>query len=101
MRETVAVLGPGAVGGDFAVRFLQARLPHDLRRSARDRAADGARGDLARGNGGEPLVVRPEVTERLVQPVSLLLVTVKAPISRTRSSASSRRPSPTASSSRS
>jgi 2-dehydropantoate 2-reductase len=30
-------------------------------------------------NGSEPLVVRPEMTERLVQPVSLLLVTVKAP----------------------
>ena len=30
-------------------------------------------------NGNQPLVVRPEVAERLVQPVSLLLVTVKAP----------------------
>jgi 2-dehydropantoate 2-reductase len=39
----------------------------------------GLAGISFEANGNDPLVVRPVVTERLVQPVDLLLVTVKAP----------------------
>jgi 2-dehydropantoate 2-reductase len=79
MRTTVAVLGPGAVGGTFAVRLLGAGYrtigvapPATVQLMA-------LAGISFEANGSEPLVVRPEMTERLVQPVSLLLVTVKAP----------------------
>jgi 2-dehydropantoate 2-reductase len=78
MRATVAVLGPGAVGGTFVVRLLGA----DYRTLCVAPPATvqllGLAGISLESNGGSPLVVRPEVTERLVQPVSLLLVTVKA-----------------------
>lgn len=79
MRKTVAILGPGAVGGTFAVRFLQA----DYRTLCVGPPATvqlmGLAGISFEVNGSEPLVVRPEVTERLTQPVSLLVVAVKAP----------------------
>jgi 2-dehydropantoate 2-reductase len=79
MRKTVAILGPGAVGGTFAVRFLQA----DYRTLCVGPPATvqlmGLAGISFELNGSEPLVVRPEVTERLTQPVSLLVVAVKAP----------------------
>jgi len=79
MRKTVAILGPGAVGGTFAVRFLQA----DYRTLCVGPPATvqlmGYAGISFEMNGSEPLVVRPEVTERLTQPVSLLVVAVKAP----------------------
>ena len=77
MKTTVAVLGPGTVGGTFAVGFLEA----DYRTLA---IAPYATGQLLAFSGislevdGAPaLVGRPEVVERLVVPVSLLLVTVK------------------------
>ena len=78
MTKTVAVLGPGAVGGTFAVRFLQAdyrTLCVGPPATVHLMALGGLSFEL---NGGEPLVVRPEMTERLVQPVSLLVVAVKA-----------------------
>jgi 2-dehydropantoate 2-reductase len=79
MRKTVAVLGPGAVGGTFAVRFLQA----DYRTLCVAQQATvqlmAFAGISYEYNGGEPLVVRPEVTEHLGQPVSLLVIAVKAP----------------------
>ena len=78
MRKTVAVLGPGAVGGTFAVRFLQA----DYRTLCVAPPATvqllALAGISFECNGGEPLVVRPECTEHLVQPVSLLVIAVKA-----------------------
>jgi 2-dehydropantoate 2-reductase len=78
MRKTVAVLGPGAVGGTFAARFLQA----DYRTLCVGPPATvqlmAFAGISFEYNGDQPLVVRPEVTERLVQPVSLLVVSVKA-----------------------
>jgi len=78
MRTTVAVLGPGAVGGTFAVRFVNA----DYRTLCVGPPATvqlmGFSGISFETNGNEPVVVRPEMTEQLVQPVSLLLVTVKA-----------------------
>ena len=100
MRRTVAVLGPGAVGGTFAARFLQADYRTICVAPPATVGLMALSGISFEANGNQPLVVRPEVAERLVQPVSLLLVTVKAPISRTRSSGSSPRRSRTASCSR-
>jgi 2-dehydropantoate 2-reductase len=79
MRNTVAVLGPGAVGGTFAVRLLQADYRTICVAPPATVQLMGLAGISFEANGSEPLVVRPEMTERLVQPVSLLLVTVKAP----------------------
>jgi 2-dehydropantoate 2-reductase len=78
MRTTVAVLGPGAVGGTFAARFLQADY-HTLCVAPPATVQLMALAGISfEHNGGEALVVRPEVTERLVRPVSLLVVSVKA-----------------------
>jgi 2-dehydropantoate 2-reductase len=78
MTKTVAVLGPGAVGGTFAVRFLQA----DYRTICVGPPATvqlmGLAGISFEYNGSEPLVARPVCTEHLVQPVSLLVIAVKA-----------------------
>jgi 2-dehydropantoate 2-reductase len=78
MTETVAILGPGAVGGALAVHLASAGV----------RTVCVARLELARAlalsgfwlevEGGEPLVARPEVLEQLAQPVDVLMVTVKA-----------------------
>jgi 2-dehydropantoate 2-reductase len=78
VRPTVAVLGPGAVGGTFAVRFLRADY-RTLCVAPPDKTQLLALSGISyEHNGGEPFVARPEVTDHLVQPVSLLLVTVKA-----------------------
>jgi 2-dehydropantoate 2-reductase len=79
MRIRTAVLGPGAVGGTFAVRFIDARYHTICVAPSTTVQLMGYSGISLETNGGAPIVVRPEVTERLVQPVSLLLVTVKAP----------------------
>jgi 2-dehydropantoate 2-reductase len=79
MRTTVAVLGPGAVGGTFAVRLLQADCRTICVAPPTTVQLMGLSGISFEANGSEPLLIRPEMTERLVQPVSLLLVTVKAP----------------------
>jgi 2-dehydropantoate 2-reductase len=78
MNGAVAVLGPGAVGGALAVRLALAR----------NRVICVARpsliprlwyAGLTLESDGTTLAARPEAVERLEQPVSLLLVTVKAP----------------------
>jgi len=73
----IGVLGPGGVGGALAVRLALAG--HQVvcvgrAETARAIARDGLMLELA----GEVLHARPEVVERLEQPVSLLLVTLKA-----------------------
>ncbi len=78
MRPTVAVLGPGAVGGTFAVRFLRADIRTICVAPPATVQLMGFSGISYEANGNEALVLRPEVMEHLSQPVSLLLVTVKA-----------------------
>jgi 2-dehydropantoate 2-reductase len=75
---TVAVLGPGAVGGTFAVRFLQAGYRTLCVAPPATVQLMALAGISFEQDGSNPVVVRPEVVERLEQPVSLLLVTVKA-----------------------
>lgn len=78
MRPTVAVLGPGAVGGTFAVRFVQADYRTICVAPPATAQLMGFSGISFEWNGDAPLVVRPEMTEQLTHPASLLLVTVKA-----------------------
>ena len=79
MTKTVAILGPGAVGGSFAVRLSQASFrticigPHEIV------GLMGLSGITLEANALKSVNVRPQVVEQLVQPVSLLLITVKAP----------------------
>jgi len=78
MSRTVAVLGPGAVGGSLAVRLALAGVrticvaPPEVARLI------GLAGLVVEAEG-TTLTARPEVAERLEEPVGLLLVTVKAP----------------------
>jgi 2-dehydropantoate 2-reductase len=75
---TVAVLGPGAVGGVLAVGLVQAgvRVVCIARwDTARVIASEGL--SLRHGEGVE--TARAEATTELREPVELLLVTVKAP----------------------
>ena len=75
---TVAVLGPGAVGGSLAVRL--ARAGERVICLARpETAAAIAREGLTLEQDGEELRARPEAAAALTEPVDLLLVTVKAP----------------------
>jgi 2-dehydropantoate 2-reductase len=75
---TVAVLGPGAIGGSLAVRLASAgeRVVCVARAET---AALIARDGLTLEQDGEELRARPEAAEALAEPVDLLLVTVKAP----------------------
>jgi 2-dehydropantoate 2-reductase len=78
MSDTVAVLGPGAVGGSLAVRLSNAGarvicVAHP--EAAGIIALAGLVVDSPEGS----LSARVEVTEQLAKPVDLLLVTVKAP----------------------
>jgi 2-dehydropantoate 2-reductase len=75
---TVAVLGPGAVGGVLAVGLAQAgvRVVCIARPEAAELiASDGL--SLQRPEGTE--TARPDAVTELQEPVELLLVTVKAP----------------------
>jgi 2-dehydropantoate 2-reductase len=74
----VAILGPGAVGGVLAVRFLANAV--DVLCIARPATAEvlGSQG-LCLRQGESVQVVHPQVTTELTDPVELLLVTVKAP----------------------
>jgi len=75
---TVAVLGPGAVGGALAVRLALAG--EDVVCVARQETAEAiARDGLALEHRGATLQARPRAAEELDEPVELLLVTVKAP----------------------
>jgi 2-dehydropantoate 2-reductase len=78
VSATVAVLGPGAVGGALAVRLTRAgRQVVCVARQATAEAirSEGLTLDAPDGSFTE----RMEAVERLEQPVDLLLVTVKAP----------------------
>jgi 2-dehydropantoate 2-reductase len=75
---TVAVLGPGAVGGVLAVGLMRA----DTRVvcvARPDTAATITSRGLTLRHGPEEETARPEATTELREPVDLLLVTVKAP----------------------
>jgi 2-dehydropantoate 2-reductase len=77
MKTTVAVLGPGAVGGTFAVQFLNADYRTICVAPAATVQLMAFSGISLETNGSPPHVGRPEVTEYLSSPVQLLLVTVK------------------------
>lgn len=75
---TVAVLGPGAIGGCLAVRL--AASGQRVICVARAETASAIRRDgLTLVRDGELVTERPQATESLEETVELLLVTVKAP----------------------
>jgi len=75
---SVAILGPGAVGGTLAVRLALAG--EDVVCVARRETVEAiARDGLALDHRGATLQARPRAEETLDEPVELLLVTVKAP----------------------
>ncbi len=72
------MLGPGAVGGALAAHLAHAGV-HTICVPRRDMAGVMALSGLTlEVDGREPLVVRPQVTDELVEPVAVLLITVKA-----------------------
>jgi 2-dehydropantoate 2-reductase len=75
---TVAVLGPGAVGGVLAVRLVQAGV-RVICIARPDTAELIMSQGLSLRHGREVESARPEVVTELREPVDLLLVTVKAP----------------------
>ena len=78
MSAIVAVLGPGAVGGTLAVRLEQAGV--DVICVARPDTVERIRSEgLTLRHGRDASRGRPRVAEQLLEPVDLLLVTVKAP----------------------
>jgi 2-dehydropantoate 2-reductase len=81
MSPSVAVLGPGAVGGALAVRFANAGV-RTICVAHEEAVGIIGLGGIVLETGGETLTARPEATERLATPVDLLLVTVKAPMLR-------------------
>ncbi len=75
---TVAVLGPGAVGGVLTVGLMKAGV--DVVCIARPATAAAIRSEgLSLRQGEKVHTVRPEVVTELAEQVELLLVTVKAP----------------------
>jgi 2-dehydropantoate 2-reductase len=79
VTRTVGILGPGAVGGSFAVRLAQANFRTICVGTPEIVGLMGLSGVTLEINALEPVNVRPRVVERLAQPVALLLITVKAP----------------------
>ena len=79
MTRTVAILGPGAVGGTFAVRLSEAHNRTICVGTPEIVGLMALSGITLDSNGSKPINVRPVMVERLVEPVSLLVVTVKAP----------------------
>jgi 2-dehydropantoate 2-reductase len=78
MMRTVAVLGPGAVGGSLAAHLAHGGV-HTVCIPRPDMVGVLALSGISlEVDGREPLVVRPEVRDELSQPVHVLLVTVKA-----------------------
>jgi 2-dehydropantoate 2-reductase len=75
---TVAVLGPGAVGGVLAVRLVRAGV-RVICIARTDTAAAIRSEGLSLRHGQEVETARPEAVEELRDSVELLLVTVKAP----------------------
>lgn len=77
MSATVAVLGPGGVGGALAVRLALAGQ-RVICVARPETAAAIARDGLALELPGETLASAPEAVERLEEPADVLLVAVKA-----------------------
>lgn len=78
MTETVAILGPGAVGGSLAVHLSTAGV-RTVCIARRDLVGVLALSGISlEVDGGEPLVARPEVREELAEPVDILVIAVKA-----------------------
>jgi 2-dehydropantoate 2-reductase len=75
---TVAVLGPGAVGGMLAVPLALSGV-RVVCVARPDTAEAISRDGLTLDRCGEVLHARPEALDELREPVDLLLVTVKAP----------------------
>jgi 2-dehydropantoate 2-reductase len=78
MTDGVAVLGPGAVGGALAVHLASSGLRTVCIPRPDMVSIMALAGISLEVDGKEPVVVRPEVRDELMQPVRLLLVTVKA-----------------------
>jgi 2-dehydropantoate 2-reductase len=76
---TVGILGPGAVGGALAAHLMGAHERVVCVGPSHTVGLIALAGISLEADGQEPVNVRPAVAERLEQPVSLLLVTVKAP----------------------
>ena len=79
MTRTVAILGPGAVGGTFAVRLSEAHHRTICVGTPEIVGLMALSGITLESNGSKPVNVRPVMVEQLVEPVSLLIVAVKAP----------------------
>jgi 2-dehydropantoate 2-reductase len=79
MSDTVAILGPGAVGGSLAVRLANVGV-HVICVAHPEAAGLIALAGLVVESPEGTLSARVEVSEQLVKPVDLLLVTVKAPM---------------------
>ena len=75
---TVAVLGPGAVGGVLTFGFMRAGV-RVVCIARPDTAAVIRSEGLTLRRGQEVAGARPDVAERLQEPADVLLVTVKAP----------------------
>jgi 2-dehydropantoate 2-reductase len=75
---TVAVLGPGAVGGVLAVGLMRAGV-RVVCIARPDTAAVIRSEGLSLRHGQEVETARPEAVDELLEPVELLLVAVKAP----------------------
>jgi len=78
---SVAVLGPGAVGGALAVRLVTAGVSTVCVAQPETVGVIALAGIVLEAPG-ETLTARCEATEELARPVDLLLVTVKAPMLR-------------------
>ncbi len=78
MNRSVAVVGPGAVGGSLAARLANAGV-RTICVARPETAGVVALAGLVVESRGETVTARPEVTEELEQPVGLVLITVKAP----------------------
>jgi 2-dehydropantoate 2-reductase len=78
VSATAAVLGPGAVGGSLAVRLANAGVSVVCVAHPEAAGLVALAGLVVESPEGT-LSARLEVVERLVKPVDLLLVTVKAP----------------------
>jgi 2-dehydropantoate 2-reductase len=76
---TVGILGPGAVGGALAAHLIGAHHHVICVAPTQSVGLIALAGISLDAEGHKPVNVRPEVTDHLTKPVSLLLVTVKAP----------------------
>lgn len=78
MTRTVAVLGPGAVGGSLAARLVSAKVPVVCVAHPEAAGLIALAGLVVETPEGT-VTVRTEVVEHLAKPVGMLLVCVKAP----------------------